>query len=426
MSIASDTITEKSGYKLHVVRTDKYKTNTLVLKMKAPLTKEDVTYRALLPYVLQSNTSKYPTTPELRSYLDDLYGAGFYVDVAKKGEYQIISFTIDIVNEKFLSDSTPLLEKAFGLLSEVIFNPKKNGEAFDSKTVSNEIRSLKQRIQSISDDKMRYSATRLVEEMCKNEPYALEASGNLQDLETITPESLFAYYKKMLSEDEIDLYVIGDIDGSEVEALADKYVSLQERKPVSLPRETAKAVEKEKEIIENSDVKQGKLNIGYRTQVAYGDPDYYALQLFNGIFGGFSHSKLFINVREKASLAYYAASRLESHKGLLMVMAGIENANYKQALDIIHAQMKEMKQGNFSDEELAQTKAVVKNQLLETIDVSRGLVEILYHNVISGQDISLDEWFAKTERTTKEEIIAVGQKIQLDTIYFLTEAEVQG
>lgn len=426
MSIASDTITEKSGYKLHVVRTDKYKTNTLVLKMKAPLTKEHVTYRALLPYVLQSNTSKYPTTPELRSYLDDLYGAGFYVDVAKKGEYQIISFTIDIVNEKFLSDSTPLLEKAFGLLSEVIFNPKKNGEAFDSKTVSNEIRSLKQRIQSISDDKMRYSATRLVEEMCKNEPYALEASGNLQDLETITPESLFAYYKKMLSEDEIDLYVIGDIDGSEVEALADKYVSLQEREPVRLPRETGKAVEKEKEIIENSDVKQGKLNIGYRTQVAYGDPDYYALQLFNGIFGGFSHSKLFINVREKASLAYYAASRLESHKGLLMVMAGIENANYKQALDIIHAQMKEMKQGNFSDEELAQTKAVVKNQLLETIDVSRGLVEILYHNVISGQDISLDEWFAKTERTTKEEIIAVGQKIQLDTIYFLTEAEVQG
>ncbi|WP_144550275.1 EF-P 5-aminopentanol modification-associated protein YfmF [Peribacillus simplex] len=426
MSIASDTITEKSGYKLHVVQTDKYKTNTLVLKMKAPLTKEDVTYRALLPYVLQSNTSKYPTTPELRSYLDDLYGAGFYVDVAKKGEYQIISFTIDIVNEKFLSDSTPLLEKAFGLLSEVIFNPKKNGEAFDSKTVSNEIRSLKQRIQSISDDKMRYSATRLVEEMCKNEPYSLEASGNLQDLETITPESLYAHYKKVLTEDEIDLYVIGDIDESEVEVLADKYVSLQERVPVGLPRKPGKVVEKEKEIIENSDVKQGKLNIGYRTQVAYGDPDYYALQLFNGIFGGFSHSKLFINVREKASLAYYAASRLESHKGLLMVMAGIENANYKQALDIIHAQMKEMKQGNFSEEELAQTKAVVKNQLLETIDVSRGLVEILYHNVVSGQDISLDDWFAKTERTTKEEIIAVAQKIQLDTIYFLTEAEVQG
>jgi predicted Zn-dependent peptidase len=425
MSIASDTVTEKSGYKLHIVRTDKYKTNTLVLKMKAPLTKEAVTYRALLPYVLQSNTSKYPTTPELRSYLDDLYGAGFYVDVAKKGEYQIVSFTIDIVNEMFLSDPTPLLEKAFALLSEVIFHPKTNGEAFDAKTVTNEIRTLKQRIQSISDDKMRYSATRLVEEMCKNEPYALEANGNIQDLETMTPESLFAFYKKVIAEDEIDLYVIGDIDESEVDTLADRYVSFSDRVHARPQRNVSKEVVKEQEIIENADVKQGKLNIGYRTHVTYGDPDYYALQLFNGIFGGFSHSKLFINVREKASLAYYAASRLESHKGLLMVMAGIENDNYNQALDIIHEQMSEMTKGNFSEVELSQTKAVIKNQLLETIDVSRGLVEILYHNVLSGQDISLDEWFAKTEQTTKEEIVAVGQKIQLDTIYFLTGTEVQ-
>ena len=108
-----------------------------------------------------------------------------------------------------------------------------------------------------------------------------------------------------------------------------------------------------------------------------------------------------------------------------MVMAGIENANYKQAIDIINEQMKEMKQGNFSEEELEQTKAVIKNQLLETIDVSRGLVEILYHNVVSGNDISLDEWFEKTEQTTKEEMIEVGQKIELDTIYFLTGTEVQ-
>lgn len=425
MSIASDTVTEKSGYKLHIVRTDKYKTNTLVLKMKAPLKKDSVTYRALMPYVLQSNTSKYPTTPELRSYLDDLYGAGFYVDVAKKGEYQIVSFTIDIVNEKFLSDPTPLLEKAFALLSEVIFHPKVNGEEFDAKTVTNEIRSLRQRIQSIYDDKMRYSATRLVEEMCKDEPYALDASGNLQDLETITPKSLYTYYEKALAEDDIDLYVIGDIDESEVEELADRYITLPERVPVKLQRNTGKEVAKEQEIIENADVKQGKLNMGYRTHISYGDSDYYALQLFNGIFGGFSHSKLFINVREKASLAYYAASRLESHKGLLMVMAGIENDNYKQAIDIIHEQMNEMKQGNFSEEELEQTKAVIKNQLLETIDVSRGLVEILYHNVLSGQDISLDEWFEKTEKTTKEDIIKVGQKIQLDTIYFLSGKGVQ-
>ena len=118
----------------------------------------------------------------------------------------------------------------------------------------------------------------------------------------------------------------------------------------------------------------------------YGDPEYFALQLFNGLFGGFSHSKLFINVREKAVLPITLLLGLESHKGLLIVMSGIENANYKQAVDIIKEQFAVMQQGDFTEEELQQTKAVVKNQLLETIDVARGLIEILYHNVIANNN----------------------------------------
>lgn len=410
---------------LHTVRTAKYKTNTVIFKMKALLTKKTVTYRALLPYVLQSHTNKYTTTPELRSYLDDLYGAGLYVDVTKKGEYHIISFTVDIVNEKFLHNSTPLLEKAFALLADVLFNPKTKGEAFDPATVDHEKRVLKQRIQSIVDDKMRYSSKRLVEEMCVDEPYALEASGNLEDLEQVTATSLYAYYQQAFAQDELDVYVIGDVSEAEVDRLASQYLSLADRESTVLPRQSVKTMTKVKEVVEPLDVKQGKLNIGYRTHIVYGDPDYFALQVYNGLFGGFSHSKLFINVREKASLAYYASSRLESHKGLMIVMSGIEQANYKQAVDIINEQFAAMQQGEFSEDDLQQTKAVVKNQLLETIDVTRGLVEILYHNVIANQTITLDEWLKKTEAITKEEVVAVAKKIQVDTIYFLTGKEVQ-
>lgn len=425
MAIVPEIVREKSGYKLHIVPTAKYKTNTIVMKMKAPLTKETSTLRALFPYVLQSNTEKYPTTPLLRAYLDDLYGAGFYVDVTKKGEHHIISLTVDMVNEKFLSDSTPLLEKAFQLLSEVLFHPKTNGDAFDSATVDNEKRALKQRIQSIFDDKMRYASTRLVEEMCENEPYALDANGNLEDLEKITAASLYEYYQKALNEDEIDIYVVGDVSEEEVDRLGGQYITLIERQPAVSTRMAEKKIEDEKEVIEKQDVKQGKLNIGFRTNILYGDPEYFALQLFNGLFGGFSHSKLFINVREKASLAYYASSRLESHKGLLIVMSGIENKNYQQAVDIIKQQFALMQQGDFTEEELQQTKAVVKNQLLETIDVARGIIEILYHNVITNKNITLDEWLEKTDTITMEEVVAVAKKIQLDTIYFLTGTEVQ-
>lgn len=423
MATATEKITELKGYKLHVIPTEKYKTNTLIWKMKAPLTKEDVTKRALLPHVLQSSSAKYASTTALRSYLDELYGATLYVDLAKKGEYHIMSFSIEIANEKFLSDPSPLLKKGFELLAEILTNPNINGNAFDSETVEKEKRTLKQRIQSVFDDKMRYSNVRLIQEMCKGEPYALEVNGEAAEVDAITPESLYDYYKSAFLEDELDLYIIGDVNEEEVKKLAADLLQLEERTPKKLAPKEININNQVNEIKEQQDVKQGKLNIGYRTNIVYGEPGYFALQVFNGIFGGFSHSKLFINVREKASLAYYATSRLESHKGLMMVMSGIDLKNYDQAVGIIHDQLEAMRNGDFTDQELSQTKAVIQNQILETIDTSRGLTEILYHNVVSDANISLDTWLEEMQKVTNEEIVDVAKKIEIDTIYFLTGSE---
>jgi predicted Zn-dependent peptidase len=423
MEKASEKILEMAGYKLHVVQTEKYKTNTLVWKMKAPLTKETVTKRALLPHVLQSSTKNYPSTTALRSYLDELYGATLYVDLSKKGEYHVISFSIEIANEKFLSDPSPLLKKGFELLAEILTNPNLSETGFEQGTVDKEKRTLKQRIQSVFDDKMRYSNVRPLEEMCKSEPYALQVNGEADDVDVITPETLYEYYQRAFKEDEMDLYVIGDVKEDDVKQFALELLQFDKRVPSTVETQRTITPEKVNEVIEQQDVKQGKLNMGYRTNIIYGDPDYFALQVFNGIFGGFSHSKLFINVREKASLAYYAASRLESHKGLMMVMSGIDLKNYDKAVGIINEQMDAMKKGDFTDEELVQTKAVIQNQILETIDTARGLIEILYHNVVSDSSIELNDWINEMQKATKEEIIAVAKKIELDTIYFLTGTE---
>lgn len=425
MTVISESVKDMNGYKLHIIKTEKFKTNTLVWKMKSPLKKEVVTTRALLPYVLQSNSKNYPSTAMLRSYLDDLYGASLYVDLAKKGEYHIISFSLEIANEKFLSDPTPLLRKGIEFISEMLKNPNTDSGAFEKETVEKEKRTLKQRIQSLYDDKMRYSSFRLIQEMCKEEPYSLNVHGQMDAVDQITPESLFNYYEKAFSEDEMDFYVIGDVQEEEVESIANELLQFSSRTPEIIEINKNFTGIKEKEVKEDQDVKQGKLNIGYRTNVLYGDPEYYALQVFNGVYGGFSHSKLFINVREKASLAYYAASRLESHKGLMMVTSGIENKNYDQAVSIIKEQMQAMKNGDFSDEDLLQTKAVIKNQLLETVDTARGMVEVLYHNVVAKKNISLDHWLEEMDKTTKEQIVKVAEKIELDTIYFLTGTEAE-
>ncbi|WP_312473033.1 EF-P 5-aminopentanol modification-associated protein YfmF [Neobacillus sp.] len=423
MDAVTEKITDMNGFNLHVIETNKFKTNTIVWRMKAPLTKEDVTKRALLPYVLQSSSAKYPQTTTLRSYLDELYGAMLYVDLAKKGEYHIMSFTIEIANEKFLSNPSPLLKKGFELLTEILTKPNVRGNAFDKETIENEKRTLKSRIQSVFDDKMRYSNVRLLEEMCKGEAYALQVNGEAADVDAITPENLYDYYQKAFLEDEMDLYVIGDVKEEEVKNFALELLPFENRSPKPVVNQEVRKKEEVNEVIEQQDVKQGKLNMGYRTNIVYGDEDYFALQVFNGIFGGFSHSKLFINVREKASLAYYAASRLESHKGLMMVMSGIDLKNYNQAVGIIHEQMEAMKNGDFTDQELAQTKAVIQNQILETIDTARGLTEILYHNVVAHSDIKLNTWLTEMQKITKDEIVAVAKKIHLDTIYFLTGTE---
>lgn len=420
MTVLTEKVTEMQGYTLHTVVTEKFKTNTLVWKMKAPLDATVLTKRALLPYVLQRNSNKFDSTTKLRAYLDDLYGANFFIDLAKKGDYHIITFSIEIANEKFLKEQTPLLKEAFGFLAEILTRPNVHNDQFDTSTVANEKRALKQRIQSLNDDKMRYSNLRLVEEMCKNEPYAANMYGVFSEVDGISESDLYSYYEQAFSEDELDLYVVGDVDEKKVMSLANEFLQFPSRTPKRAENQVVKKKPEVRVVKEEQDVLQGKLNIGYRTNVLYGEKDYFALQMFNGIFGGFSHSKLFINVREKASLAYYAASRLESHKGLLMVMSGIDVNNYDQALNIINEQMAAMKKGDFTDEEIVQTKAVVKNQMLETIDVARGVVEVFYHNVISQESITLTDWMEKVNAVTREDIIRVAQKINQDTVYFLT------
>lgn len=416
-------IIQHEGVKFHLAKTDKYKTNTFVLKMKTPMTKEVATMRALLPYVLQSGTKTYPSFTELRTYLENLYGATLFVDLQKKGEYHIISITMEIANEKFLKDTEPLLDKAISLLTEVIFNPKASNGSFDHDIVEKEKRTLKQRIQAVNDDKMRYANLRLVEEMCKNEPYSVPVNGIYEDVDKICASTLYEYYQKSLNEDEIDLYIVGDFDEETVINKCKKKFKLNNRTPETVQISQNDERTEEHIVIEKQDVAQGKLNIGLRTNIYYGDKNYFALQVFNGLFGGFPHSKLFMNVREKANLAYYAASRLESHKGLMLVMTGIETKNYGQAVSIIKEQLEAMKKGDFSEEEIQQTKAVIQNQMLETLDTPRGLIEILYHNVVSGADVSEEVWMEEVAKVTKDDLVTVGEKIYLDTIYFLSGME---
>ncbi|MGP4080160.1 EF-P 5-aminopentanol modification-associated protein YfmF [Pseudalkalibacillus sp. R45] len=408
------------GYTLHLIETEKYKTTTISIQIKRKIEEENVTKRALLAQVLKAGTKSYPSSLHIHRLLEDMYGAGFVTSVAKKGDYQIITIRMDVSNEKFLLDNTQLLDQSFEFLSEVMLQPLNDGTKFDENNVKKEKRVLKQKIQSIYDDKMRFANKRLVEEMFKGRPYAQHAYGKEEEVDAITAEELFNYYKDVMNKDEIDIYIVGDIDGEEVERKVLSRLELSERfNADESPSSEIENRTQENVVFDEQDIKQGKLHIGYRTSITFSDPEYYAIQVFNGIFGGFSHSKLFINVREKASLAYYAVSRIESHVGALFVMSGIEFKNYEKAVSIIKEQMEKMKDGDITDAEFSQTKEMLRNQLLESVDNPNSWVDLLYHSKVAGIERSIDEWIEGIQAVTMDDVKKAAETVTLDTIYFL-------
>ncbi|WP_338677251.1 EF-P 5-aminopentanol modification-associated protein YfmF [Listeria ivanovii] len=405
---------------LTIVPTEKYKSNKIVFKFRAPLERETVTKRSLLSILLETNSEKYPTQTAFRKQLANLYGANFYTTTAKKGNEHVLTVIFDMIDGQYVSDGDHMLEDTFAFIEEALFHPNATNGVFDVETLSREKENLKSSLEGIYDDKIRFASKRLVEEMFQEDEYRFGAAGVLEDIDSITPEDLYAYYLQFIAEDTIEIFICGDVTKEQVTPLIKKmaFSARSERKGVFYTKDAPKNVQI---IHEKQAINQGKLVLGYQTDTLFGDDDFVALQLANGLLGGFANSKIFINVREKASLAYYASSRIDSFKGFMVISAGIDEVNYEQALNIIQEQVVAMQQGDFTSEELNQTKEMLVNQLLETNDQAQGLIELVYNNVLREADLDLNNWIAKIKATTKEEVVQAINKIKPDTIYFLSK-----
>ncbi len=408
--------------RVHVCPTEKFKTTTIAAMIQQELTPETVTKTALLPSVLQRGTVSHPSTLQLKRKLEDLYGATLHTEVFKRGERHIMHVGLEIANGRYLSESPKLLREGVAFLMEVLTRPVVEDGGFRRAYVEAEKKNLKQKIESLLDDKIRYAAQRCIAAMCDGEPFGLFVYGRTEDLPSIDPIQLYTYYRQVIETCPIDFFFVGNVSTDDAAALVRELFpySEGERPPVEVNREQP-TVKQVKEVVDRLDVIQGKLNMGCRTGVTIRDDDYVPLLMYNGILGGFPHSKLFMNVREKASLAYYASSRLESHKGILTIQSGIEIANYQKALDIIRKQLEAMRRGEITDRELSQTRATLSNQLRERQDRPYELIDFAYHSLLSGREWSLDQLLKGIESVDKEDVRRVAEQVQLDTIYFLRD-----
>ena len=412
---------KEQGIHIHVVPSKKFKTINIVAKFRAPLSRDTITMRALLPYLLRQGTKSYPSEQALQLKLDELYGAVLRIDGAKKGDHHIMSVRLEIANQNYISDESSIITEALTLLKEVIYEPNTTDDSFDPVIFKREKETLQQKMNAVIDDKMAYANRRMIDEMCAGEAYATHVHGYEEDLAKLDAATMYKYYQSLVVEDRLDIYVLGDFDEQLMkEELTSRFPKREHAGKITTKPENWTKRDEPQVIIDKQDIQQAKLHLGYRTNSTYQDDDYHALQVFNGIFGGFPSSKLFINVREKNSLAYYAASRIESLKGLLIVFSGIAAADYEQAKEIIELQMTAMKNGEFTEAEVTETKDLLINQLLETLDNPQGIIELLYQQVLANKVMTPDDFIAGIKQVTTESVRNIANKIEADTVYLLT------
>ena len=429
MYLLSVTQTElMPGVRLTMVHTNKFKSSRFGVTLLTPLDRQTASANALLCWVLRRGTRSHPDMQSVSAALDELYGGSIETLVTKKGETQCVGFTANFLDDAYALNGEDILTPAAGLLGELLLHPHTENGVFSAEYVTSERDNLIDRIRAQRNDKRQYALYRLAQEMCRGEAFGVDKLGEEELVRAITPESLWQSYQNLLAAAQVELYYCGSAQPRRVEdalrsAFAELPAGRSRTAPVCQISEHA-AEGAPRMVTESLDVTQGKLAIGLRTGgITARDGEFPALLLLNAVFGGTSMSKLFMNVREKLSLCYFASSGLERHKGLMLVSSGIEFEKYEQARDEILAQLESCRRGEITADELEGARRIVITALQTILDTQSRMADHWLGQAVAGLPDGPEEMVRQIERVTPEQLKQVAQKLELDTIYFLKGKE---
>lgn len=412
----------KKGINFHKVNTNRFKTNLFAIFLTTPLKKESVTENALLPLVLKRGSAIMQTQELICKKLEDMYGASFDCGIDKSGNNHVIKFYLETLNNNMIPTNENIVEEAFKLLFDIIFNPLIINEGFKEQYIDGEKNKLKQIINSKIDNKAKYAMDRCIEEMYKGKPYELYKYGYIEDLNKINGNSLYEYYKKLINDCKIDIFISGDAEDNIIEIIKDseQIKNLNERDAkYTINGDNEEKNEVEVKLVEEAmDVMQGKLVLGLDV-VDVKENEKYAVSVYNIILGGSANSKLFQNVREKASLAYTAGSSYLRQKNNIIIKCGIEIENYEKATEIIKEQLKEMEDGKFTDADIENAKNIIISTVDGIPDSQDSEISYYLGQELTREFVSLHEYIEKIKNVKKEDVEFISKKIKINTIYFL-------
>ena len=415
----------KKGIKMHCIKTDKFKTNLIAVFLTTKLNRENVTKNALVSTVLRRGSKNMQTQEDISKQMEEMYGASFDCGLDKTGDNQVLKFYIEVLNDNFLPRTNEdLLESAVKNMLEIVFDPYTENESFKEEYVEQEKNNIQKIIEGKIDNKARYALDRCIEEMYKNQPFGLYKFGYIEDLKDLNGKNLYEYYKKLIDECKIDIFVSGNID-DEIEKKISENENIQklvsrEANYVQPMIANKEIKDKENIVTESMEVTQGKLVLGLDVDIDKDDLKYDTL-IYKSLLGGTATSKMFQNVREKAHLAYVASSSYLRNKNNIFINCGIDIPNYEKALELIREQIEDMKKGDFTEEEIQNAKKGIIATIKTIEDEQDTEVSYYFGQELSNQKVSVKEYIEKIEKVNKKNIIDIANKITINTIYFLKD-----
>lgn len=406
------------GIRFCSVKTDKFKTCRVNISLAMPLDK-NASARAILPFMFSRRCAKYPDYTSLNRVLDELYGAAVSAGVLKRGEAQVISFSMSAIDDRFALDGDKVALECTKLLADMIFDPLTEGESFPEDIIEQEKRLLVEAIENEQNDKRRYAMLRCEQLMFADEAYGINRFGSVEDVKALTPDAVYAAWRDVLEKATVQITMVSSMDPQPIVDLIKEKFSEIERHPVEIKTQFVSGLPKPEYISESMPLKQGKLVMGFRTGMRSEDDMMPAMKVAVDIFGGGTYSKLFSVVREKMSLCYYCSAALFNSKGIVMVQSGIEDANEEKAKNEIINQLRLTAEGEFTDEDFSSSIKSLTDSILGNSDTPEEITA-WYASQILRNELKAPETYAKEiANVDRAEVVRAAKTIMLDMIFML-------
>lgn len=402
---------------LHIIKTDKFKTITVNVRFKRPLVKEEITKRNFLVNCLMESTKKCPTRRLLEIESEELYNLGYRIINNNSGTNCIMSFDISFLNPKYTEDD--MLDKSFKFLSELIYGIDNIEDRINDKNFNISRNILMDNYDTLEEDPMFYAQLRMFDEM--DEPYvSYRQVGYREYLENITKENIFSYYKEILEQDKVDIFVLGDVDEIAVTEVINKYFKFENNNKEKNDHFYNHDIinDEIKFVNEKTNKNQSVLVLGLNIDELTDYEKRYVLNVYNYILGGSTDSNLFKTVREENSLCYTISSSCQFLLSTLLIRAGINADDYEKTISLIHSELENLKNGNFDEEKINNAKTIYISSLTELEDNPDSII-----NLYTGMEYLNSDTVEKRKeyimKVTKDDVISVANKIHLNVIYLL-------